>query len=191
MIMDKLQFRTALVISIVAIIIFILNLIFPDYIKIEEKTLVLLGIAVLPWLSLFYKKIKLPGGVEAESDRQQGSTQEPQPPVSIAEVKKPEEITVLKFSQLNAHSKRIIKTLWKYQKELFKDDYSKRWTFGLYHVSDEYAAYVIGLGELLDLGLISFVKDEKTVQCMLTNDGVKFCEDNVEDINKYEIYYRF
>ncbi len=189
--MNTLQLATAITISFITIIIFIAHVVFPDCFKIDEKSLVLIGIAVLPWLSLFFKKIKLPGGVEAESDRQQGSTQEPQPPVSIVTIKEPEEKKIPTFSQLNAHTKKIIKTLWKYQKDLFKDDYSKRWTFGLYHVSDEYASYVIGLGELLELGLVSFAKDEKTVQCMLTNDGIKFCEDNIDDVNKYEVYYKF
>jgi len=189
--MDKIQLFVAGTISVVALLILISRLFYPNIIQLDEISLVLLGVAILPWLTLFFKKIKLPGGVEVESNRQQGSTRKPVPPIETNELRKLDTKGLPRFSKLNSHTKKILKSLWKYQKDLYKDNYAIRWTFTVFHKAEEYSSYVIGLGELLDLGIVSLVKDEKTAQCMLTNEGIKFCEDNADEIGKYESYYKF
>ena len=186
--MRKYQYIAAVAISAITIFIFISRSAWPNLFVIDEKSLILIGIATLPWLTFFFKKIKLPGGLEAESNRQQGSTANPSPPTNRPAEEQRE---AKKFSDLKSPSKKIVKTLWEYQQMHFRDERDKRWTFTVLHIAEDYSSYVIGLGELLDLGIVSLSKDEKNAQCMLTNDGLGFCEANVDEIATYNNYYKF
>ncbi len=150
--------------------------------RVDKITLVLLVIGLAPWLTKFFTKIKI-GDLEAHSvGRSQGSTDTPLPPTEI----QANTVITLKGSSLSPDAKKILATLWRYQKQRFKDDYTNRWTFKLFPHSLQYTAYILGVGELLKIGLISI--SPKNEQCMLTNEGITFVEKENELQNYTDIY---
>jgi hypothetical protein len=60
------QFCVAAIISIAAVIITVLHILLKDLVPLDNGTLIVLGIAVFPWLPLFVKKFKF-GDSELES----------------------------------------------------------------------------------------------------------------------------
>jgi hypothetical protein len=63
-----------------------------------------------------------------------------------------------------------MRTLWRYQRLTFHDDYSKRWTFKVFANTPEYPAYLMAVGGLLAKGKI-YVNPENE-QYALTNEGI-------------------
>jgi hypothetical protein len=113
----------AAVVSFCSGILLIIHLVFPK-ITMDRGALILIGIGFLPWLTLFVKKFKLPGGVEGEMhQRSQGSTEKPAPPADVSTNNE------LSSAILSPEEKKIMATLWRYQKQHFGEDKSKRWTF--------------------------------------------------------------
>jgi len=176
--MTTLQYIVAGIISLLAFSLMILRHIYPAYV-IDTTTLGLLGLAVLPWLSLFFKKFKIPGIVEGEShDRVQSSTDSPTPPspkLTTAINENIEAIAPLaRFQSLPPESQKILRTLWRYQKDLFKTDYSRRWTFCVRPNAPDYLGYLDGLSTLMKENLVSVAPE--SYQSMLTNEGIIFME---------------
>ena len=171
----------AVLVSLCCGVLLFIHLVWPK-IPIDNEALVLIGIGFLPWLTLFVKKFKLPGGVEGEThQRSQGSTEKPVPPTDESMR------TELSDSGLSPEEKKIMATLWRYQKQHFGDDRSKRWTFIVSPTAPLYSRYLRGISELFDKGLISLASDH---HIMLTNEGFHFMENNV-DIQNNEAIYSF
>src|SRR3954471_23232104 len=81
--MSRLQIRAASIISGLALLLVLIHIIWPAVISLDQGTLVLLALASVPWLPLFYKKLKIPGFAEAEThERSQGQTDAPLPPAA-------------------------------------------------------------------------------------------------------------
>jgi hypothetical protein len=156
-------------------------------IVIDERTIFFIALGTLPWLTLFFRKFKIPGFEGESYDRTQSKTDNPPPPkaatTTTTTTLEPEEIM-----ELTDEGKKILATLWKYQKIYFKDDYSRRWTFSIFPNSSAYPGFIRGLAELLNLGLVSISLD--TNQVLLTNEGIGYIENNpvIEKINDI---YRF
>jgi hypothetical protein len=151
---------------------------------IDEKTIFFIALGTLPWLTLFFKKFKLPGFEGESYDRTQSKIDNPPPPTTTTTTTtttEPEEL-----EELTDDGKKILATLWKYQKIYFKDDYSKRWTFSIFPNSSVYPNFVSGLAELLKLGLVSVSSD--TNQVLLTNEGIGYIENNLEIGDIGDIY---
>lgn len=176
------SYIVAIIISSICLLFIVFHAI--CFYSVDNITIILLLIGLAPWLTKFFTKIKF-GDIEAHSGkRSQGSTDKPSPPaenLSQATI-----LPVGSLSVLTSDAKRILGTLWKYQKLTFKEDFSKRWTFGLYPNSLKYYEYIYGLSELLKVGLISIASD--TGQCMLTNEGVSFVQQHNELQNYSDIY---
>lgn len=176
--MERPQLIAAIILSSICLAAIVIRLIWP-VLAIDDRTIFLLALGVLPWLILFFKKIKLPGGFEYESrGRKQGVTDNPPPPVN--------DIAPVVGNQMSSEAKKILATLWRYQKQNFKDDYSKRWTFLIYPDSVGFAQYLKGVAELVDRGLITVRSDNN--QVLLTNNGIHYVEQNVELQNSSDIY---
>lgn len=163
------------------ILLFSLILIFihanrPEWV--DRITLWLMIVGISPYLTLFFTKIKI-GGIEARSSgRSQSSTAKLPSPIEP----KPTEPS----GELSLEAKKILATLYRYQKQTFKDDNSKRWTFRLFPNAQHYSTYLAAISELLKIGLISL--DFKTDYCMLTNEGISFVDNNTELKNFKDIY---
>jgi hypothetical protein len=147
--------------------------------SIDQWAIVLLGLGSLPWLTLFFKKIKLPGGIEGETpDRAQSETARLLAPAVSAPSVPP---------ALDQNAVKILATLWRYQKQHFKDDLSKRWTFAVYPNSNAYPSYLRGLAELVNSGLVAVLPSN---QVLLTDEGIRHVEQHI-DIQKYQDVYLF
>jgi len=177
--MTPLQFWAGVIISVFFLAVIILRRLFPS-LKIVDTDLVLMVLAVLPWLTLFFKKIRIPGVLEGEThDRSQGSTEKPPPPRQFERVPAVAE-------DVSSDARKILATLWRYQKQHFKEDYSKRWTFAVFPSAPAYSSYLSGLAELLKRGMV--VVSPQNQQCMLTNEGIAFIQRHPEIQNDEDIY---
>lgn len=150
-------------------------------IAIDEKTIFFFALGIFPWLTLFFKKFKIPGFEGESFDRTQSSTDNPPPP------KTTDSKTDIS-GDVNDDSKKILSTLWRYQKQHFRDDSSRRWTFTVQAKSTEYKKYINGLSELLNKDLVT-VNPENN-QILLSNEGLLYIE-NHSDIQKHADIYKF
>ncbi len=116
--MTKIHYLVASIISLVCLAFIIFHLKFPNIIF-DEKILILLGIAILPWMTFFFKRFKV-GPVEGETlGRAQGKTDKPLPPKE--EYIKEERISVVSGEKLSLDAKKVLATLWKFQKQSLMD----------------------------------------------------------------------
>jgi len=76
------------------------------------------------------------------------------------------------FPSLRPETRKALKTLWTYQQSQFPNDTSKRWGFTVPSGSPEYIAFVIGVGELLKLGLATL---DPRGFAFLTDSGLDYC----------------
>ncbi|MAS92065.1 MAG: hypothetical protein CMO55_02620 [Verrucomicrobiales bacterium] len=82
------------------------------------------------------------------------------------------------FEGLGRDAKKVLRTLWKYQTEMFPD-YSARWGFGVGIGAPDYRNFQLGVDELRKFELASV--DQKGF-CYLTQRGIQFCEGNRDAI---------
>lgn len=179
---EKFPIGTATIISLVCLLFIYMHW---ECHIVDKITLALLAIGLSPWLTKFFKKIKFGDFFEGQTyGRSQGKTDKPLPPTES----QPSTVSTPTASALSPEAKRILATLWKYQKLTFKEDISKRWTFKLFSDSLGYAEYISGVAELIRLGLIA-VRPENE-QCMLTNEGIDFVE-KTQELQNYNDIYKF
>lgn len=192
--MDTVQLKTAIIISCICAIAIVLRLIKPSW-AIDDKTVFFLALGVIPWLPLFFKKIDLPGGFSAEAkDRKQGKS-EPLPPVETSNQESTlalpgfdQKNDVNESLHLTKHAKKVLATLWRYQRQSFGNDNSKRWTFLIYPGSVEYFQFLTGVAELGWLGYVSINPENN--QVALTNEGLSYSSKD-EEIQHYPEYFKF
>lgn len=111
------------------------------------------------------------GPISGESESGQGSTSPLEPsPQAINEPARAEVDHISSFDSLTNDEKKIIRTLWRYQKLNFQDDYTRRWTFKVFANTPEYPTFLIAVSELLRKGIISV--NSENDQCALTNEGI-------------------
>ncbi len=120
-------------------------------------------------------------GIEARMrDRTQGKTNKPLlPPTPI-----PDGIP----GPLSGDAKKVLATLWRYQHQVFGDDNTKRWTFGVNPLTAEFPKYLEGLSQAVSRGWV--VVSPETYQCMLTNEGLAYVE-HQDDIRNSSDFYVF
>lgn len=180
--MSREQFIVASTISGTSILIFIAHVVVPEKVVLDQGSLALLALAALPWFTLFFKKFKIPGVGEAETqDRVQGTTPKPLPP-------SPELQLTAAASPLSSDAKKVLATLWRYQSQIFGSDKSKRWTFAVSPAAVEYPQFLAGLNEAVNRGWVAVSPENH--QCMLTNEGLEYVENDMA-IQTQEDFYRF
>jgi hypothetical protein len=111
------------------------------------------------------------GPISGESESGQGST----PPLEPSPQAENEPASAVVdyihiFDSLTNDEKKILRTLWRYQKLSFQEDYSKRWTFKVFANTPEYPMFLIAVSGLLRKGLVSINPENE--QCALTNEGI-------------------
>ena len=72
-------------------------------------------------------------------------------------------------------ARRVVATLWHYQEQLFGEDSTRRWGFGVGIGARDYGAFRDGVGELADAGLVHV--DPRGLG-YLTNAGMRFCREH-------------
>jgi len=83
---------------------------------------------------------------------------------------------------------KVLATLWRYQRQAFASDTTKRWTFRIDPAARDYPRFLSGLAEATDRGWVAVSPENH--QAMLTNEGLAYIESNPE-IQNYPDVYRF
>ncbi|MBZ0149971.1 MAG: hypothetical protein K8J09_00455 [Planctomycetes bacterium] len=166
--MSNQQLVVAALLSIASLLLASVHLRWPEVVPLNTGTLALLALAALPWLTLFVKSGELPGlgKWESRENKKQGTAR----PVAPADdgIRKEEAAT------LSPEARKVLATLWRYQRGTFGSDKSRRWTFAVQSIAPDYAAYLLGVADAMRRGLVALAPETK--QCMLTNDGLAFVE---------------
>jgi hypothetical protein len=93
------------------------------------------------------------------------------------------------FNHLSPEARKVLKTLWKFQLEIFPD-YTNRFGFRadpMGGVSGEiFQSFNKGRNELMAYGLVT---TDYRLFCFLTDSGVKYCTINAAQIDKETNFY--
>jgi hypothetical protein len=83
---------------------------------------------------------------------------------------------------LSPDAKAVLSTLWKHQRDYYKDDHTKgRWSFGvMMGGSPLYIKYLRGVCELMGRWLVGI--SPQNGQSLLTDEGIDFCKANPGEI---------
>ena len=84
-------------------------------------------------------------------------------------------VNARKLGDYSKPARKVIRTLWKFQGEQFKDDFSQRWAFGVHPMAMDYPQFRNGVMELRFDGLIQY---DGRGMVFLTDEGVAFCREN-------------
>lgn len=98
---------------------------------------------------------------------------------------RPDDVQPPSFDRLAPEARKVLKTLWKFQLELFPD-YKNRFGFKVDPASEEFRFFNKGRNELTQYGLVA---TDYRLFCGLTEGGIKFCKENTAQIEKEANYY--
>jgi hypothetical protein len=170
-------------------------LIYSHYIgkDISWMQFILAAVAVSPWLlRLFTGYLSEfsfgPSGVSGKTKQavaNKGEIDKPKLTAESADAPKPQAAEE-KFSNLLPQTKKVLRTLWKYQVEHFGPTDIRRWGFSVGTNAPDYRSFSLGLLELINLHLVSV---DTRGFAFLTNDGIVFCQKENESVSSYPDYY--
>ncbi|MFM2294972.1 MAG: hypothetical protein RLZZ350_1385 [Verrucomicrobiota bacterium] len=106
-------------------------------------------------------------------------------------ISEPEKLPAPQTKMLGDYSKparKVLRTLWKFQREQFKDDFSQRWAFGVHPLAMDHPQFQAGVSELRYDGLI--LKDGRGM-VFLTDKGITFCRDNESGLAGGDVWDKF
>ena len=146
--------------------------------KADFVLLAFVALSAAPWMGGIFESISKDG----VKYRQQGFTPA-QPAALIAPLPANPPSA---FSQMLLQEKKVLATLWKYQKKHSQNHPNERWTFTVRAGSPEYHDF--SLGELL-LFVKHYAAAAPSGQIMLTEEGYTFCQTNDVEISAWPITY--
>ena len=181
--------RLRIAISIVGVVFAVVHITWPT-LKIDEVTVALIVLGLLPWLQPIFKSVDLPGLGKVEmQDREQGSADAPSAsdskPVSKPDAQdspftaEPASAQPAPLHDSDARRK-VLATLWRYQQQLFLNGPEKRWTFAVSPTASDFAFYLRGLAQLVSEGLVVVLPQNH--QCALTNEGFIYCKQHPDEL---------
>jgi hypothetical protein len=145
----------------------------PALLTLQMVVLILLGALpfILPLLSYYVKGIGKDGVMM--NNVFEGSVRLPQEPVAIVntEVRSKEK----SFNDYSRPARKVLRTLWKFQNEQFKGDFTQRWSFGVHPLALDYPQFHSAIYELKFDGLI--INDDRGM-VFLSNQGIEFSKNN-------------
>lgn len=152
----------------------------------------LAAVALSPWflrlfaryLSEFNISLKGVSGKLKEGVRNKDEIDKP---VYVGNEKHPL-VSESEFTRFLAYTKKVLRTLWKYQVELFGPDDIRRWGFKADIRSQDYMAFSIGVGELLKRNLVAV---DAHGLVFLTTEGIEFCKKENKEIVRYPELYSY
>lgn len=169
--------QVGMIITVVAAVAGIAHAFLPS-VKIDWITVALIIIAAVPWLGPILKSLEITGIGKVELRDRQGTTSNPPPPQGAEPTNK-----------FSPQARKILATLWHYQKKHFGDtDSDRRWTFNVTPGTTFFLDYMTGLLELVKSGLVSVIPDKW--QCVLTNEGFSYCK-NEKSLESETNIYKF
>ena len=182
--------RLRIAISIVGVVFASVHIIWPT-VKVDEITVALTVLSLLPWLQPIFKSVDLPGLGKVEmQDREQGSADAPS-----ASDSKPTPTPNPQDSPFTAEPasgqspplhdsdarRKVLATLWRYQQQLFSNEPEKRWTFAVSPTASDFAFYLRGVAQLVSEGVVIVLPQNH--QCTLTNEGFIYCKQHPEELS--------
>lgn len=87
---------------------------------------------------------------------------------------------------LRLEARRVIATLWHYQKELFGENSLRRWGFGVGLGAPNFSEFSTGVSELAKG---NFVHVDSNGLCYLTNEGIDFCQEHRDVVDADGPFY--
>lgn len=100
-------------------------------------------------------------------------------------VTKPTTLNLLSYSAVSATGKKILRTLWHYQKQKFGADSDKRWGFTIRGQGPEAKDFEFGVFTLLQQNAI--IQDQQGM-VFLTESGIEFCKQNPSFVESGDIF---
>lgn len=154
---------------------------------------ILATVGVSPWLlrifTVYLSEFSFgPSGVSGKTKQAVANKDEidnPQLSSTIKETRAPQ-VEENKFSDLLPQSKKVLRTLWKYQVEHFGPKDIRRWGFSVGTNALDYSSFSLGILELIKIHLISI---DSRGFIFLTNKGIAFCQNENAHISSYPDYY--
>ena len=152
-----------------------------NFLYLSWQLIVVLVIACAPFilvlLSRYVKKLKI-GDHEYESPEEISITNDTLKKLNAAapavRVAKPA------YGDLSRGARKVLRTLWTYQRQQFPADDLKRWGFVVPPGGLDYSQFRIGATELREIGLI--VENDNGM-VFLNNEGMDYCKENQNAIN--------
>jgi hypothetical protein len=90
------------------------------------------------------------------------------------------------FESLPSDAKKILATLWKYQRKYFPDNVAGRWTFAVQGTGTEMVRYASGLVLLYRYGFVGMAANN---QAALTDAGFNYCQQHSADVANWPDTY--
>mgnify|MGYP006449647741 FL=1 len=103
-------------------------------------------------------------------------------------VTKPSTLNLLSYNAVSKPGKKILRTLWHYQKQHFGADSDKRWGFTIRGEGPEAKDFDFGVFTLLQQDAI--IQDEQGM-VFLTESGIEFCKNNPSFVESGDIFVKF
>ncbi len=122
------------------------------------------------------------GQAKAEDVQGQGTAGAP---VDAAQQERPSS-EELSFAALDESERKVLTTLWRFQKEAFPNDEKQRWGFGVALGSQEYFQFRKGAESLAQKHFVSIAP---TGLCFLTDTGLNYCNSESLNIAKEKSYW--
>lgn len=127
------------------------------------------------------------GPISGESESGQGVSPPVEPSSKSINASKSGDVDYdTEFESLTNDEKKVLKTLWRYQKLNFPNNYNNRWTFKIFANNPEYPAYLTAVSTLLTKGYISINPENE--QSLLTNEGIILMDSIGEKAKKGDYY---
>jgi len=165
--------------TIFTVVMALSHLIWPKA-AIDSIFIALIVLAAIPWLAPLLRTFELPGGFKFEL-LQQG-TRDTSPPIQPPPILEPQP------RGFSADARKILATLWKYQREYFGDKPTeKRWTFVVNPTAPVFSSYLSGLAELVRKGIAIVAPDNW--HCMLTDVGLQYCRNHPNEVVETDVYH--
>jgi hypothetical protein len=160
--------------------------------EISVLQICLAAIALSPWmlrllaryLSEFNIGLKRVSGKTKEAVKNKDEI-DVKTPIHLAN-EKAAEVAKSEFGEFLPQTKKVMRTLWKYQVEHFGPDDIRRWGFGVGQSAPDYQDFMLGITQPLMHQLI-FLDGRGFV--FLTDAGVEFCKQHNKEIASYPFFY--
>ena len=176
-------FRNFAVKYIAFIILFFLGVLhLLGYLKFDWPVIVVFALALFPAIAPLIKSLRVSKeGFEFEMSQGKATKEE------IEKLNREEPLNSNTFSAFSLEAKRVLKSLWHFQKKLYGPDNATRWGFTVGSGASNYKDFLSGVGFLIGKNLI--VTDLNQM-VYLKNEGIDFCNSNDSEINSFPLYYR-
>lgn len=149
----------------------------------DWPVIVVFSIALLPQISRLIEYIKAgKDGVEMKTRSGYVSAEEIE---RQAKLKK--QGVVSDFAREAEDAKKILKSLWHFQRDCYGLNSPTRWGFVVGSNSPAYPGFLAGSVALAIKGLIF---KEPSGMLFLTNEGLEFCQRHAAELDAYPIYYK-